>query len=158
MISEILSFVGLITALITALVIFRQFKQAQAMIPSFDDLFEEGEDGQLLVDERLSKVIDAFGSRMAKSLKMSFLQGLGAEAKISKGLKGAVAQDIVDNKFPLFNLIGDAMGFNTKQYVAKHPEAIGQLLGLIAPALGKIQLPGQQTANQANPIWNRRKL
>ena len=88
-----------------------------------------------MMREDLAMVVDAFGSRMAKSIRMSFLQGLGANAKIEKGLKGALATDIVENKMPLLNLASDVLGFNTKQYISKHPEALGQLLHLAAPLL-----------------------
>jgi len=96
---------------------------------------KRGEDGEINMREDLALLIDAFGSRIAKSLKMSFLQGLGAQAKIEKGLKGAMAQDIIENKMPLLNLAGDILGFNTKQYIAKHPDALGQIIQLAGPLL-----------------------
>jgi hypothetical protein len=90
--------------------------------------------------EDLALVVDALGQRVARGIKMSFLQGLGAQAKIEKGLKGAVAQDIIENKLPLLNLAGDILGFNTKQYIAKHPDALPQIIQLAAPLLQGGQL------------------
>jgi len=90
---------------------------------------------ETIIREDIVSLIDAFGSRMAKSLKMSFLQGLGANAKIEKGLKSAMAQDIIEEKMPLLNLAGDILGFNTKQYISKHPDALGQLIQLAGPLL-----------------------
>jgi len=112
-------------------------------IPEIDDLFQVvEEDGKRVVhmDERIVLAIDTFGSRMAQSLRMSFLQGLGADAKLEKGLEGAMALDIVENKMPLLNLAGDIFGFNTKKYIAKNPRALGQLLKLAAPYLQNFNL------------------
>jgi len=72
-------------------------KHARASIPSLSDFIrKEGDD--IILREDLSMVIDAFGSRIAKSLRMSFLQGFSAQAKIDKGLKGAMMQDVVDRE------------------------------------------------------------
>jgi len=118
---------------------FREIRRSRALItdsiPSLSDYIQKGENDEIIMREDLAMVIDGFGSRIAKSLKMSFLQGLGANAKIEKGLKGAMAQDIVENKMPLLNLAGDILGFNTKQYIAKHPDALGQLIQLARPLL-----------------------
>jgi len=127
-------------------------KHARASIPSLSDFIrKEGDD--IILREDLSMVIDAFGSRIAKSLRMSFLQGFSAQAKIESGLKGALAQDIVENKIPLLNLAGDVLGFNTKQYIAKHPDALGQLLQLAGPYLKGLNIPnisGNATQSQGN--------
>ena len=45
-------------------------------------------------------------------------------------MKGAFAKDIVDEKLPILSLLGDFMGFNVKQYVAKNPDALMQLLAM----------------------------
>jgi len=95
-----------------------------------DNLVTKNEAGEILIDERLGGVIDAIGSRFAQSAKMSVLQGLGAQAKIEKGLAGALAQDVVEKKLPLLELASDFMGFNTKKYIAEHPQALGQLAQL----------------------------
>jgi len=110
-------------------------KRAKASIPSLSDFVQKDQEGQVIMREDLAMVIDAFGSRIAKSLKMSLLQGMGAQAKIEKGLKGAIAQDVIENKMPLLNLAGDILGFNTKQYISKHPDALGQIFQLVAPLM-----------------------
>lgn len=122
----------------------RTKQEVMDSIPDFDNLFKiEEVDGrrQIAMDERIVMFIDAFGSRVAQSLKMSFLQGLGADAKLSKGLKTAMTQDILDEKVPLLNLgleiAGDVVGYNVKRYVTKNPEAIGQLISLVAPGVAK---------------------
>lgn len=135
MIEALLSLLGLLIATGVSLYAIREMKQARASIPSLGDFIKEGEDGETIIRADVVSLIDAFGSRMAKSLKMSFLQGMGATAKIEKGLKGAIAQDIIEEKMPLLNLAGDILGFNTKQYIAKHPDALGQLIQLAGPLL-----------------------
>jgi len=124
----------------------REIKRSRALItdslPSLEDYVHRGEDGEINIREDLAMLIDAFGSRMAKSLKMSFLQGLGAQAKIDKGIKGAMAMDVVENKMPILNLIGDVLGFNTKKYISQHPEALAQLIPYVQ-GLMQNNSPGQ---------------
>lgn len=122
-------------AIIIILYTDRKFRRFDALADNVSNLlrYEEDAEGNVLLDARIGKMIGALSAGMAKSFKMSMLQGLSVNAKLEKGLKGAIAQDVVDNKMPILNLIGDVMGFNTKQWIAKHPEALGQL----APMLGK---------------------
>lgn len=130
----------------------REIRRGRALLtdslPSLTDYVQQGEGGETIIREDLAMLIDAFGSRIAKSLKMSFLQGLGAQAKIDKGLKGAMASDVIENKMPIINLIGDVLGFNTKQYISKHPEALGQLAQIAGPYIG--QLTGQGNNGSQN--------
>ena len=108
--------------------------------------YEEDSEGKPMIDARLNKIIGTFSSAlssdMAQSLKMSLLGSLSGPARLDKGLKGAMAQDIVEEKMPMVNLIGDFLGFNTKKYIGKHPEAMMQLGSLIAPMLGKVRIGG----------------
>jgi hypothetical protein len=153
MLEALLSLLGLLIATGVSLYAIREMKQARASIPSLSDFIKKGEDGETIIREDVMSVIDAFGSRMAQSLKMSFLQGLGAQAKIEKGLKGAMAQDIIENKLPLLDLAGDILGFNTKQYITKHPEALGQIIQLAGPLLqggGLSNLMGHSGPQQNN--------
>jgi len=139
-IEVILSLSALISSLCFGLYALRQMKQARASIPSLSDFIHKDKEGNVVMREDLVMVIDGFGSRIAKSLKMSLLQGLGAEAKIEKGLKSAITQDVLDNKAPLLGMALDMMGINTKQYIAKHPEAIGQLAQIAAPYMKNLNL------------------
>ena len=150
LIQEITSVISVVIAILLSLYIIRQTKRTAALIPSLSDFIQRGEDGETIMREDLALVIDAFGQRMAQGIKMSFLQGLGAQAKIEKGLKGAMAQDIIENKLPLLNLAGDILGFNTKQYIAKHPDALGQIIQLAAPLLQGGGLQGIMQPNQGN--------
>lgn len=144
MIQQIASIISVSIAILLSLWMVRQTKQARALIPSLSDFIRRGEDGETVIREDVAVVIDALGSRMAQHFKMSFLQGLGAQAKLEKGLKGALAQDIVEEKMPLLNLAGDILGFNTKEYISKNPQALGQLLQLAGPLLQGGGLTGLQ--------------
>lgn len=111
--------------------------------------YEESEDGEPMIDARLGKMITFGAATMAKSLKMSLLGGLSGQARLEKGLKGAIAQDVVDNKMPIINLIGDFMGINTKQYIAKHPEALAQVMQMAGPYMKNLNLGGNNGASSA---------
>ena len=109
-------------------------RDVEDMIPSIDDFISE-ENGEWQIDERLVKVIDLAGSRMFQSAKMSAIQGLGAQAKIEKGLQGAFAADIIENKMPILDLIGEFAGINVKKYITKHPQAIAQIVQMFGPMM-----------------------
>jgi len=113
--------------------------------------YEEDDEGNPLVDARLAKMISMFSSAMAKSLRMGMLSGLGVQGRLDKGLKGAIASDVVQNQMPLLNLIGDVMGINTMQYVKKHPDAMMQLAAKFAPQLAQLtQGVGRSPASRGN--------
>lgn len=122
-------------------------RDLEDIIPSPSDFVQSGEGGETIIREDVALLIDAFGSRVSKSFRMNFLQGLGANAKIEKGLKSAITQDIIEEKMPIINLIGEFMGINTKQYIAKHPEAIAQLGQIAAPYLKEMNLQSQNNSN-----------
>lgn len=104
--------------------------------------YEEDENGNAQIDARLAKMVSLFSSSLAKSLKMSMLGSLSGPARLEKGLKGAIAADIVEEKMPIINLIGDMVGINTKKYISKHPDAMMQLAGQFLPMLQKHNSPG----------------
>ena len=135
MIELLLSLLGLILMAGVSFISLREIRRTRSSIPSLSDFIKKGEDGETIMREDITMVIDAFGSRIAKSLKMSFLQSMGADAKLEKGLEGAIAQDMIENKFPLLELAGDFAGFNVKKYLVKNPRAIRQLLQLAGPLL-----------------------
>lgn len=108
--------------------------------------YEEDEQGKPMLDARLVKIAEAFSSGVAKSLQMSFLGQLSGQKRLEKGLKGAMAVDMVNKQMPILALIGDFMGVNTAKYVEKHPDALMQLAARFAPALMQGQ---RQNANSA---------
>lgn len=120
----------------------RRFRKFDNLANTVSEVFrfEEDENGNLVIDERLAKFIEAFGSQIAKSLKFSFLGNLSGQARLEKGLKAAITQDLIDNQMPILNLIGDFLGINTKKYIAKHPEAFLQLMQQFAPILLKSKM------------------
>jgi len=133
----------------------RQLKKFDQLADSVSQLFryEEDENGQPLLDARLVRIIETLGSSLSKSLQMSFLGKLSGQARLEKGLKSAIAQDVIEQKAPLLNLIGDFLGVNTKQYIAKHPEAFMQIAQMVMPMLMK----NVQGGNAPNPFggWNK---
>jgi len=107
--------------------------------------YEEDEEGNPMIDARLSKMIKMFSSGLATSLKMSALGALSGPARLDKGLKGAMAADVVENKMPIINLLGDVFGINTKKYITKHPDALLQLAQKFMPGFLQQNNPGQSS-------------
>jgi len=126
----------------------RQLKKFESLADSVGQFFryEEDENGQPLLDARLVKILEALGSSLAKSMKFSFLGSLSGQARLEKGLKSALTQDLIDNQMPILNLLGDFLGINTKKYIAKHPEAFMQLAQQFLPLIMKTKL-GQAPNN-----------
>jgi len=136
------SLAGLLFAILTVRSMNHKLEAFEGLADSVGSFlrYEEDEEGKPLIDARLQKMITIGSSALAQSLKMSLLGSLSGPARLEKGLKGAIAQDIVEEKMPMVNLIGDFLGFNTKKYIGKHPEAMMQLGQMLAPMLGKIKL------------------
>ena len=116
-----------------------------------DNLVKKDEEGEIIMDERLVAVVDLVGARMFQGAKMSALQGLSVNSKLEKGLKGAFAKDILEQKLPIIDLLGDFMGFNVKQYVAKNPDALMQLLQMpqVQGLLGQVMGQGSRTPHNS---------
>jgi len=146
------SLAGLFFAIYTVRKMNSKLELFEELAASVGGLFryEEDSEGKPLIDARLGKIIGTFSSGIAQSLKMSLLGSLSGPARLDKGLKGAMAQDIVEQKMPMVNLIGDFLGFNTKKYIGKHPEAMMQLGSMIAPMLGNIKLGGSSNPRSGN--------
>lgn len=138
---------GLLFAVYTVRKMNSKLEAFEEIAESVGSLFryEEDSEGKPMIDARLGKMITMLGAGLAQSLKMSVLGSLSGPARLDKGLKGAMAQDIVEQKMPMVNLIGDFLGINTKKYIGKHPEAMMQLGNMLAPTLAKIKFPGQQS-------------
>jgi len=144
LLATIASLSGLLFALYTVRKMNNKLETFEEIAESVGGLFryEEDEEGKPLIDARLSKMITVLGSSVSQSLKMSLLGSLSGPARLDKGLKGAMAQDIVEQQMPMVNLIGDIFGINTKKYIGKHPEAMIQLGKIAAPMLGNLNIGG----------------
>ena len=121
----------------------RRLTKLESKIPSLDDYVQINEEtGEIQIERRLNALITGAGASMMKSAKMGLLGHLSGNARLEKGLKGAIAKDILDNKMPLLSLVGDFFGYNVKQYVGKNPDALMQLIsmpqvqGLMANVMG----------------------
>lgn len=101
--------------------------------------YEEDQEGNPLIDARLQKILGAFGSSVATSLKMSVLGTLSGQARLEKGLKGAMATDFVEKKAPILKALGDLFGLNTAEYIGEHPDAVMQVLPMLKGFLGRRQ-------------------
>ena len=134
LIGEIIAVSSLVIIILLYLDSRRRMNQIQNMVPSIDDVVRVDEDGTIHMDQRLHAIVTGIGQTMMQSFKMSALQGLSVDAKLEKGLKGAIAQDIIEEKFPLLDagagILGDFTGFNVKKYITKNPEALMQLIGM----------------------------
>ena len=112
----------------------RKMNRFEELIPELDSFVTFNEDGSVNMDPRIVAVIDGIGSRMFQSAKMSMLGGLSGDARLEKGLKSAITQDIIEEKFPLLDagagLLNEFTGFNVKKYITKNPEALMQLIGM----------------------------
>jgi len=151
LVASLVSFCGLFFAVYT---VHRMNKKLGAFEETADSVgqffrYEVDEDGKVQLDARAMGMIKALSSSLATTLKMSVLGSLSGPARLDKGLKGAIAQDVVDEKMPMLNLIGDVLGVNTKKYVGKHPEAMLQLYQQFAPMLGQMKIPGGGGAPQS---------
>jgi len=153
LIGEVLAALSLLIVSIVSFLTLRRTSRIENMIPSLDDIVRVNEDGSIDMDTRLQAIITGVGQTMMQSFKMSTLQGLSVNSKLEKGLKGAFAKDIIDNKLPIANLLGDIVGVNVKQYVAKNPDALMQLLGMpqVQGLLGKLSgNNGARAPNQSS--------
>jgi hypothetical protein len=133
-VSGILATVSSFTlAIVILLFTERKFRKYDALVNSVSDLlrYETDSEGNVSLDARVTGMVSALSSGIAKSIKMSFLQGLSVDSKLQNGLKSAMVSDAVDNQFPMLNLVGDFLGINTKKYLTKHPQALMQLAPML---------------------------
>jgi len=142
--ASLTSIIGLFFAIHTVRRMNKKLESFEGLAETAQEFlrYEEDEEGNPMIDARLGKMIKMFSSGLATSLKMSMLGALSGPARLDKGLKGAIAQDVVEEKMPMLNLIGDFLGINTKKYIGKHPEAMLQLYQQFAPMLGKMKVGG----------------
>lgn len=143
MINTLLAFASVVLMIFMSCYSIWRLEKLESKIPSLDDYVQiDEETGEIQIEKRLNALMTGAGASMMKSLKMSFLGQLSGNARLEKGLKGAMAKDIIDNKMPLLSLVGDFLGYNVKQYVAKNPDALMQLIsmpqvqGMLANVMG----------------------
>ena len=155
---NILALLSLIIVLTVSYFSLRNMNRYNQRFDSLSNLIGKDEEGHIVMDERIVAVIDAVGSRLFQSAKMSMLQGMSVDSKLQKGLKGALAQDIVEEKLPLLQAAGDFLGFNTKAYIKKNPDALFQLMQI--PAVQKLaaQFMGGSGLNPPNNPGNRGRM
>lgn len=129
----LLSLLATVSAIVTSFYVIWQFRRAQStitdLIPNLDDyIFQE--DGTWQMDERLVKVFEVIGSRMALSMRQSFFQAQGVDAKLKKGLEKKVVGAFVDSKFGGLKAIAHFLGIDTseiEEYLIENPSALKSL-------------------------------
>ena len=130
---NILALLSLIIVVIVSFFSLRNMNRYNRVFTNLGQYISKDEEGHIVMDERIVAVIDAVGSRLFQSAKMSMLQGLSVNAKLDKGLEEALAKDIIEDKLPLLDagagLLKDFTGYNVKKYITKNPRALVQLLG-----------------------------
>jgi len=147
LLGELNSLVALILGLTSVIMTIWNLRKINKKLgkyePFVDDMadllkMEETPEG-LVVDHRLTLLAAELAKAIGQTIKMSFLGNLSGQARLDKGLKGAMTQDIIDEKMPIINLAGDFLGINTKAYIKKHPDALAQIMQIAGPYLQKFQ-------------------
>ena len=152
MFEQILTIVATFGALATSLYAVWQMRKFRDMMPSFEDVIWE-ENGEWHVREDISKLIDAFGSRFALSMRQSFFQAQGVDAKLSKNVDKAFSLDLMDSSG--IGGVLDVLGFsNVKQMLAKNPRTLQMILSRVAPLLQNFG-QGQTSDGGSDPRFKR---
>ena len=153
----ILAVLSLIIVVTVSFLSLRNMNKYNRVFENLGNYIGKDEQGNVVMDERIVAVIDAVGSRLFQAGKMSMLQGLSVDSKKLKGIKSAMAQDVIEEKMPLLEIAGDFMGVNTKAYIKKYPDAIFQLANI--PAVQKFLMKmGGAGSNPANNPGNRGRM
>ena len=112
----------------------RQFRaDVHEMLPNLDDFIAK-EGDQWMVDERLGKLIDALGSRMALSMRQSFFQSQGVDAKLRKSVDKAFATDLMDGS-GIGGILEIAGLENVANILKKNPKTLNMILQRAGPLL-----------------------
>ena len=133
---------GFVLTLVVSFYAVRQIKQSKdellGMMPSLDDYVFQDEEGTWQLDQRLGKMFDHVGSRMALSIKQSIFQGMGVSKKIEKGLQNAVIDDVLDSGAlgQIGGLADIFLGGKVRDYLKRNPSAINYLMPLLSGAMG----------------------
>ena len=131
---NILALLSLIIVVTVSFFSLRNMNRYNHTFDNLSNLIGKDEEGNIMMDERIVAVIDAVGSRLFQSAKMSALQGLSVNSKLEKGLKEAFTKDIIEEKLPLLDagagLLKEFTGYNVKKYITKNPDALMQLLSM----------------------------
>ena len=153
---EIIAIISLLIVVTVSFLSLRNMNRYNNTFDNLKNLVGKDEEGHIVMDERIVAVIDAVGSRLFQAGKMSMLQGLSVDSKKLKGIKAAMAQDVIEEKMPLLEIAGDFMGVNTKAYIKKYPDAIFQLANI--PAVQKFLVNFGAGSNPANNPGNRGRM
>lgn len=146
LIELLLSLLALITTLGFGLVYYREMKRSKVeileLVPAMED-FVWQQDGEWKMDERLVKVFDMLGSRIAQSGKMALMQQMGADAKNVKAVDKAIGADMMDASG--IGGILDVLGLsNVKRQLIKNPKTMAIVAQRIAPMIQNMNNGGSR--------------
>lgn len=91
-----------------------------------------------LVNELKKEAVEALpilASKAAESMKYSLMGQKSGDARLEKGMNEALVSDVINQSNPLIGMIMDQFP-QGKEYLAKHPDALPQILDLIQKFTG----------------------
>lgn len=96
-----------------------------------DDLFTPIDDqGTTKLDTWIGRAVDSLFARF----QFSAMGQKSGEARLEKGLQNAMMSDVIDSQSPLLGIVMEQFP-QVKNYLLKHPNAIPQVLQMVAPLL-----------------------
>lgn len=156
LVNTILTTISVAVPMILMYLMFKKTQKYDSLIDEAKSILTVKKDEKgLLIHPKLDNLIKATSSGLLESFQMSALGQASGLARLGKGLEGAIAQDIVENQFPLLGLVDQMFGLNAMKYIKKNPRAIPQILGMVAPMLQQ-QGPNAQRA-ESKYGWNPNK-
>lgn len=95
------------------------------------DLFEPiDEQGTTKIDTWIARAVDSLFARF----QFSAMGQKSGQARVEKGLQKAMLNDVIDSTNPILGMAMEQFP-QVKEYLMKHPNAIPQVLNMIAPIL-----------------------
>ena len=149
------------TIILTGLLIYYFF--TKYMDKLYSDAYEYTENIKKDFAENLPEITKEVGHTIAQNFRMSLMGTLGGKVRLEDGLKKALTTDVIDQQSPLLSMLLD-MFPTGKKYITKHPDALGQLVGMFMQGgLPGLSQPGQGIGNigfniPGQPRGNRRPM
>lgn len=114
------------------------------------DLFTPlDEKGTTKLDTWITRAVDVFFTK----IKFGGMGEISGQSRLEKGLQNAVMDDVINSQSPILGMIIEQFP-QVKSYLMKHPNAIPQVLGMLAPLLqgqGLKNMFGAKTGSASTP-------
>lgn len=99
------------------------------------DLFTPIDDqGTTKLDTWIARAVDSLFARF----QFSAMGQKSGEVRIEKGLQSAMLTDVIDAQSPIIGMVMEQFP-QVKAYLMKHPNAIPQVLNMVAPLLQNVK-------------------